>query len=65
MSSSSEERGPVGLLADEVAKVIPQATGEARGTKTLDPMALIDVLIAANHELADRVEALEKRVPHP
>lgn len=51
-----------GLIADEVQKILPQAVSEHKGIKTIDPMVLIDVLIAANHELAERVEALEKRV---
>lgn len=56
--------GPLhhGLIADEVQKIFPQAVSDYKGIKTIDPMALIDVLIVANRELAERLEALEKRV---
>ena len=61
------ERGTIGLIAEEVAEVIPEATNvdlnpssPTKGTDAgLDPMALIAITIKAFQELEARLSILE------
>ena len=61
------ERGTIGLIAEEVAEVIPEATNvdlnpssPTKGTDAgLDPMALIAMTIKGFQELEGRLSALE------
>ena len=48
-----------GLIAQEVAKVIPEAVGSRHGFKTLDALTLIGKLVGAVKELESRVTELE------
>jgi hypothetical protein len=56
----------LGLIADEVAAILPEVTGEmvrdGETLKTLSPGLLVYPLILAVQELAARLEALEARV---
>jgi hypothetical protein len=71
---ASEDELRYGLIADEVAPIIPEATGTTQVTlpgdktstsvATLSPGQLTYALINAVKELADRLEALETR-PEP
>jgi len=62
----------MGLIADEVQSIVPEAVREAGGydeflrdgdspIKTLQPMALIALLIESVKVLAERIEALEAK----
>jgi hypothetical protein len=57
----------IGLLADEVAPVIPEIVGEASfgedNVQTLEPGTLIYALINAVKEITARLETLERAVP--
>jgi hypothetical protein len=63
-------REQIGLLAQEVAEVIPEAVAAAAATKnsanepllSLDATALIPVLIRAVQEVTERLERLETRM---
>lgn len=48
-----------GLIADEVAEVIPEAVGMYRGLRTIDPMVLIDTLINTVRELGEKVGTMQ------
>lgn len=51
-----------GVIAQEVEKIIPDLVNtHSDGGKALDPLAAIGLLLAANKELMDRVDELEKR----
>lgn len=50
-----------GLIANDVAAIVPEAVNERRGQKTIDPMALIAVLINTVRELSEKMEMLESR----
>lgn len=62
----------IGLIADEVQRIVPQVVREAEGydealqegeppIKTLQPLALIALLIESVKNLTDRLEALEAK----
>ena len=56
----------IGIIAQEIEKVLPQLVNERTdtGTKSVNYNGLIGVLIEAVKELSQRVEKLEKKVIH-
>ncbi|WP_437536827.1 tail fiber domain-containing protein [Sorangium sp. So ce726] len=60
-SSDPERRRRLGLLAQEVAPVVPEVVGaSSEGRPTLAYQELVPLLVQAIHELADRVVELER-----
>ena len=58
----ADQRQHVGLIAEDVAEVVPQAVGAADGeVPGIDYAQLVPVLIAAIHELQARLQAVEAR----
>ena len=52
----------IGLLAQEVEKIIPEAVSENKdGYKSLDYNAVVAVLVGQVNALTKRIEELEKR----
>jgi hypothetical protein len=60
---TSRSGNDIGLIAQEVEKVIPQVvTTRSNGYKGVDYQKLVALLIESNKELASRIEELEKKI---
>ena len=62
-SSSKNEGHDVGVIAQEVEKVLPEVvTTRSNGYKAVKYEKLTSLLIQANKELIEKVEELEKKI---
>ncbi|MDF7681485.1 tail fiber domain-containing protein [Enterobacteriaceae bacterium ESL0689] len=57
------KRYSFGVIAQEIEQIIPDAVNTlSDGSKSLDPLAVLGLLLAANKELVERVDRLETQL---